>query len=455
MHGRRGGLGERQRRHRRADNEREPAPVSLVAELVDRGDRILREAGVTNVADHTDNRVHDRLRFERQRGAVADWIGIAPQQPGGGAADEHHVDITVREVAPAQQRQAHRTEVAWRDLADRDRRLILGEQFRAPVDHDRLLRAAGERERVDDGGGLHARQHSEALQRAVEECAGLRRRLVSSFGERYLEGQQVAGIEAGLDMAKRQQAAQHDAGAHQQHDRERNLADDEQTARLEADGARFAAALFQGVVEIGPARADRRQHAGKDTGQHRCAEHEEQDTAVDRNLIGARYLIGEQGGARGEAGARQQQAHDSTGRGEHERLDQQLLEHPGASGAERSTDRELLAPAERARKQQVADIGAGNQQHERHGREQHHERGADIADDQLLQRHDGGAPAGVLLRVVALEPHRDRFHLRIRPGDVDARLQPRDHRIVVVVADRPIGVLVRHRHPQVAMGDAP
>ena len=73
-------------------------------------------------------------------------------------------------------------------------------------------------------------------------------------------------------------------------------------------------------------------------------------------------------------------------------------QHAAAAGAERGADRDFLAAAERAREQQVADVGTGDQQDEADRRQQHDQRPADVADDVLLQRNDRRAPAGVRLR---------------------------------------------------------
>jgi hypothetical protein len=85
-----------------------------------------------------------------------------------------------------------------------------------------------------------------------------------------------------------------------------------------------------------------------------------------------------------------------------------LLEDARASGAERRPDRQLLSPAQRARKEQVPDVRAGDQQHQRNRGEEHHQRPPNVADDQLLKRDHGCAPARVGLREFAFEPRETR-----------------------------------------------
>jgi hypothetical protein len=65
-------------------------------------------------------------------------------------------------------------------------------------------------------------------------------------------------------------------------------------------------------------------------------------------------------------------------------LSQQLLEDTAASSPERGPDRQLLAPSQTAREQQVPDVRAGDQQYERNGRQQRDQCRADVADDQFL-----------------------------------------------------------------------
>jgi hypothetical protein len=127
-----------------------------------------------------------------------------------------------------------------------------------------------------------------------------------------------------------------------------------------------------------------------------------------------------------------------------------LLEYATASRAQCGTDRQLLSARERTREEQVADVGAGDQQNERDRAEQHDERHPDVANNQLLQRDHRRAPARICLRVLALEARRDRAHLRLRLLDGGAGFHPRDDLRIVVVAHRAIGVAVRERHPEIA-----
>ena len=76
-----------------------------------------------------------------------------------------------------------------------------------------------------------------------------------------------------------------------------------------------------------------------------------------------------------------------------------------------------------ARQQQVRDVRARDQQHERHRGEQHEQRLSRVADDDLLHRHDGDALVAVAERILLPEPRGDARHLRLRLRDRHAGRQ--------------------------------
>ena len=129
-----------------------------------------------------------------------------------------------------------------------------------------------------------------ALQRAVVEGAPRLRRLRALAGERHVEGQQVAGANAGVDAGQRVEAPQQQSGAHEQHQGDGDLEGDERVAG--PAGAAPLRSSTAGLAEIGVDAADRRvkrrqqaaQHAGAERQQHG----EEQHPAVERHRLDAR-----------------------------------------------------------------------------------------------------------------------------------------------------------------------
>ena len=146
---------------------------------------------------------------------------------------------------------------------------------------------------------------------------------------------------------------------------------------------------------------------------------------------------------------RQQEAEKTAHRREHQRFDDELLEHAATTRAHGKSDGQLLATRESTRQEQIGDVRAGDEQDEGDRREQHDQRLADIADNQLLERNHGRAPAGVVLRILALETRGDDVELGARLRDGGVRLEPRDHLGVVIVPDRAFSVRVCERDQKI------
>ena len=228
----------------------------------------------------------------------------------------------------------------------------------------------------------------------------------------------LCGSKPASTCLQREQAAQHDAGAHQEHDRQRHLADDEQPARADADGCRRRCVrppsarrsdrfVRRGVAGSAPARTPVSIDAPTTNRSTR---------GVDRDLFGAGHLTGRaawrrpRGWRARAAGRRRRRPAASTSASTSSCWKTRARPAPSAERIASSLRRPSAA-----REQQVADVRARDQQDQRDRGEQHQQRRPDVADDQLLQRNHRRAPAGVLLRILALEPRRDRVHLRLRP----------------------------------------
>ena len=102
---------------------------------------------------------------------------------------------------------------------------------------------------------------------------------------------------------------------------------------------------------------------------------------------------------------------------------------PPSIGAERRADRHLAAAAGRSRQQEVRDVGAGNQQHERDDRHQHT---ADAGEDAAERRRDElkrnrrrrQVPVGV--RIVRREARAEDREIRPRLRGRDAGRETAD-----------------------------
>jgi hypothetical protein len=70
---------------------------------------------------------------------------------------------------------------------------------------------------------------------------------------------------------------------------------------------------------------------------------------------------------------------------EHQALRQELPDHPGAARSESGTDGDFPLPRRGAREKHVSDVGAGDQEDERHRRQKHEKRQPDVPDHGLLE----------------------------------------------------------------------
>src|SRR6266545_2649354 len=80
-----------------------------------------------------------------------------------------------------------------------------------------------------------------------------------------------------------------------------------------------------------------------------------------------------------------------------------------------------------ARQSQVGDVGASDEQNERSGAQQHQQRQAEVFDRLLAERDKSQRQAAIDMRVLLFQSSRDIGHLRLRPRQVNAGFQTRDH----------------------------
>ena len=128
-----------------------------------------------------------------------------------------------------------------------------------------------------------------------------------------------------------------------------------------------------------------------------------------------------------ESGCPSDQSHDDA-------LGEELPDDPQPAGAERHPDADLAAPRAGAREQQVAEIGACDEQHEGNRRQQEQQRRAGRADQCVVEVDDRNAPVPVLRRIGSREPRRDRRQLQARGIGCGVRPDMRQHQERVVAA---------------------
>ena len=178
-------------------------------------------------------------------------------------------------------------------------------------------------------------------------------------------------------------------------------------------------------------------------------------SSVNANTGKSRRTAIASGSARPEVGddqlhrrARHEESDDAAGDAQHRGLAQDLSKHPAATGPEREAHADLLPASDRPRQYQVRDVRARDEEHERDGAQENHQRRPDIGNQILVQRNDHRSPALVVFGILLLETTRDDRHLRVRRLQIDVAAQPGDDRGVVVVADGALLIGPGQRRPQ-------
>ena len=149
------------------------------------------------------------------------------------------------------------------------RRILAGLARRTSLDLEPAAPRTGRRHARRERGGLDPRNPGQLRDEPVVECAAQLRRFVLRV-EPDLHAHQVARVDADVGGVKLQEAPNHQAGADQQHDCQRQLHDDHRRAEpaRAPSSARAAAAFLQDLVDVRLRDLQRRREAEENTGQH-------------------------------------------------------------------------------------------------------------------------------------------------------------------------------------------
>ena len=246
--------------------------------------------------------------------------------------------------------------------------------------------AAGERQAGDATDGLDARQRGDAIEHArVEPDACVVREIRPGLGQVGLRqpeprGQHGRRIEAEVDALQTPEALQQQRGADEQHQRERELADDQGAAQVARDGRRrrrarpsFADHLVQ-IRRCDTCSAGASPKRMPVSSDERRGEREDRPVDADARAAAA--------GSMGLSGTQAVDAPDRDETGRARRRPRRAARSRSAAGAPAAprpapsarADGDLALPRGGAREQQVGDVGAGDQQHEADGGQQRQER---------------------------------------------------------------------------------
>ena len=181
--------------------------------------------------------------------------------------------------------------------------------------------------------------------------------------------------------------AQQQAGAGDEHHRERDFRHHESAAdQVPGRAGSLDATLLERRHQLVDPRVNQRREPEHGAGGDRQQHGEQQDGRIDRHLVGSREAVGIQAHDGLDARAREDETERAAEQRQQDALGHELAEQPSAAGAERGADRELPASRLGAGDQQVREVGAGDQEHERDRSLEDPDRPPGAADNLLLQR---------------------------------------------------------------------
>ena len=237
----------------------------------------------------------------------------------------------------------------------------------------------------------------------VEEARGvglaLRGVLVARSRELDVEDEHAIGMEGGRVGVQAPEALEQQPGSREQHEREGNLGagQPERQARTPRRG-RLPSGFAQRVGRArGPERHERtarEQTGGRDANGGR----EHQHPRVDRRFRETRDRVRHQRDHGADAPPCEDESRAGAERREHQALGSELTREPRARRPERGANRHFASPPRRSSEQKAGNVGADDQQDERHGQEQHDETSPRAADELLRERGQDQlrrVPAGV------------------------------------------------------------
>ena len=182
-----------------------------------------------------------------------------------------------------------------------------------------------------------------------------------------LHGENVIRREAGRDGLETHVAADEEAGAGEEHEREGELGDDEEAAQAvarqtqAAAGGAAAAGRFEGGIDVHSDRAPGGGDAEEEAGDDGDAEGEGENGAVDLDFLQTGDVAGVDGSYDVESPLGDEETGGAAHDGEEKALGEQLADDAQAAGAQGGTDGDFFFARGGAGEQEVGDVGAGDQ----------------------------------------------------------------------------------------------
>ena len=300
--------------------------------------------------------------------------------------------IGVAEVAAGDDRHAERREESGRDRAEARARILFAVRLGVALGRELEARDRTCRRRAT----ARSCRRRRARRRAAPRCAASRpcRSRASCSGPRSYDmigtfsASTLRVLKPGLRPLQREQRRQQHAGAGQQHERRGDLRHREQRA---AGGSCREVMRTLPLDRLKPLDASddgsRGTNARRIAAATRQADADPQQARVDRQVERADREARRVARQDGHHRPRDQHAEDRAGAAEQQALGQQRPPQRPLARAERRADRQLPFAPHRARQDQVGDVRAGDDEHQRRRRQQHQQHGPRRRGDLIAQAH--------------------------------------------------------------------
>ena len=172
-----------------------------------------------------------------------------------------------------------------------------------------------------------------------------------------VEERQVVRVEPDVDVPQVLQRSEKQPGADQQHEGDRDLRHEQHAPHGRASAGDAAAGFLHRRGEIDARRTQSRDEAEDESGEHAQCRDECDDPPVDRRVAAEGQQL--------TAPVADDHAEQAAEHGEKDALGEELTNQPRAWCAERQPQRDFPPAARRAREQEIGDVRADDQQHQR------------------------------------------------------------------------------------------
>ena len=385
---------------------------------------------------------HDLEQFCRidDSEALSERFLARPHELGQGFVDDDHgrgvFAVEVREIAAAQQRNAHGLKVAGGHVVKiYEGSALIGVRL-FPFAKNRACDGAAPEHTVRRHRGVHdAGNRLGTLDDIAEELLPVIG-VVAKRAEVEKQLKQVLRLEARIELLRVPHAAKKQTRSDERHQRQRYFRNHQQAPQTVVGPAQrpATAADFQNLVDIRSGRLDGRDDAEdqtRDKGDDDSeAEHPSIERKIDRTIEKKRRPEGPQHIA---PPVSHQKTSQTAQQRKQRAFRQKLAYQAEASRAHGCANAQLLFPFGGLRQQQVGQIDAGDQQHQTDHAHQHaacKRKLPPLIDSQrrFVQGKEFDGAALIVAGILLLKADGDRFHGCLRLLDAHSGFQPADDR---------------------------